>query len=468
MKKIITLFFITCTFIIDAQNPIEETINSRLVDLHEVGDNNENFEGFERLKNEIGDAHIVMLGEQSHSDATTFETKIKLIKYLHQEMDFDILAFESSIYDCDKAWSMIQQGHDVKDALAKGIFDIWSVLEIFNSLYQYFELQLELENPLMIAGFDPQINAKLAADYFDKDLTAFLATFEDASLYEKEIEQLQLFINKSRKGKKISKKKAVQNIAFLQKMIKEISNKQNTERSNLWVQSLKSMEVFISDTNLKTNHRDRQMADNLIWLKEKYPNKKIICWGATSHFLYNSSSIRLQDKKMQKAVGDYYQNTSMMGDYIKEKYGDEVYTIGFVAHEGSFGYNRNRTIDLPAKKSLEYLIGQSENDNYFLSFKNISLEGYLSRPLAHQNMTSDITKVMDGVVFNRYMSRPYTDWEFLFYIVPENSMWKKKKERFIRESKMRKEKEKNKKIKEEQERIKRAQSMRWQNEMSTG
>lgn len=67
MKKIIFLFF-----------------------LHEVKDNDENFAGFEKFKNAIGDAKIVMLGEQSHTDATTFETKIKLIKYLHQEMGFDI------------------------------------------------------------------------------------------------------------------------------------------------------------------------------------------------------------------------------------------------------------------------------------------------------------------------------------------------------------------------------------------
>jgi len=438
MKKISILFFLLYTLIINAQEPISETINSRLVDLHKVGDNDENFEGFERIKNEIGAAQIVMLGEQSHTDATTFETKIKLIKYLHQEMDFEILAFESSIYDCDRAWSMIQKGHDVKDALGKGIFDTWSVLEELNPLYQYFEQQLALENPLMIAGFDPQFAGKLAADYFAQDLTTYLATFENASLYQKEVQQLQTFINKRRKGKKAKKKKAIQNIAFLQKLIGIIEKEQTTDLSDFWIQSLKSLEVWVSDISLETDNRDQKMAENLIWLKEKYPNKKIICWGATSHFLYNSSLIKMENKKLRKVADDYYSNHSMMGDYIKEKYGDDVYTIGFIAHEGTFGYNRTRKIESPAKNSLEYIIGKSTNDNYFLSLKDMSLEGYLSRPLAHQNMTTDIAKVMDGVIFNRHMRRPYTDWEFLFYIVPENNMWKKKKERFIKASKMRK------------------------------
>lgn len=451
MKRITTLFFLLCALMINAQNTIEEKINTRLVDLHKVADGDENFAGFERIKNEIGDAQIVMLGEQSHSDATTYETKIKLIKYLHQEMDFEILAFESSIYDCNRAWSMIQKGHDVKDAVAKGIFDIWSTVEELNPLYQYFEQSLELEQPLMIAGFDTQIIGKLALDYFEADLTSYLVTLENIPLYEKEIQQLQSYINAKRNLKKVKKKKVVQNIAFLQKLIGQIENQPKTDVSDLWLQSLKSLKVFLSDTNLGTDNRDQQMADNLIWLKEKYPNKKIICWGATSHFLYNSSAIKMQDKKMKKVADDYYFNHSMMGDYLKKKYGDDVYTIGFIAHEGTFGYNRTVTIEAPSKNNLEYLIGKSENDNYFLPLKNISLETYLSRPLAHQNMTTDIAKVMDGVVFNRHMRRPVTDWEFFLYIVPENKMSKKKKERFIREYRLRKENEKKRKLKEEQD-----------------
>ena len=138
----------------------------------------------------------------------------------------------------------------------------------------------------------------------------------------------------------------------------------------------------------------------------------------------------------------------MMGDILKKKYGDDLYTIGFIAHEGSFGFNRTVNIDPPSKNNLEYLIGQSAEDNYFLPLKNLSLEGYWSRPLAHQNMTNDIAKVMDGVVFNRHMKRPRTDWEFLLNtVVPENKMWAKKKERFIREYRLEKEQEKLKKEK---------------------
>lgn len=325
MKKIATLIFLLSHLISNAQKSIQEQVNSRLIDLHEVKDNDENFEGFERLKSEIGDAKIVMLGEQSHSDATTFETKIKLIKYLHQEMDFEILAFESGIYDCHKAWTMIENGHNVKDALAKGIYTVWSTLEELNPLYDYAEQQLYRGNPLMFAGFDSQFMTRLADDYFEDDLIAYLTNFADISLHEKELKQLGFTLNKIKEGKKSKKKVALENIEFIQKMISKIELEKEDELSDFWVQSLKSLEVYISDRHLKTDNRDQQMAANLVWLKEKYPNKKIICWGATSHFLYNSSLIEMENKLIQKAAGSYYKDHSMMGDYIKEKYGDDIY-----------------------------------------------------------------------------------------------------------------------------------------------
>ena len=66
------------------------------------------FRDLEFLQAEIGPARVVMLGEPSHGEGNVFEAKIRLLRFLREQMGFTTVAFESGFYDLHKAQQALE------------------------------------------------------------------------------------------------------------------------------------------------------------------------------------------------------------------------------------------------------------------------------------------------------------------------------------------------------------------------
>ncbi len=287
------------------------SVFSQEIDLHDFEivefKNLDKIDEVESLKEILSNARIVLLGEQTHGEGATFDAKVKLIKFLHQEMGFEILAFESGLYSNYKANEISRSKNDTSP-FNESVFTIWSDTKHFEELMKYFDDVSDSEHPLQIAGFDFQ-ESNLFREYFFQDITKVFQRnnihLEDSTieiLRETFFGDVDYISNNANDSIRFYSAVNTINAGF---------NKlfQNDELSRILQQAFNSYLAGIAwavdmDQNRDykvQNPRDQQMAENLIFLSDLYRDKKIIGWGASYHFANKIET---------------YQNTDLTRQYI--------------------------------------------------------------------------------------------------------------------------------------------------------
>lgn len=357
MKKSITLLFTLLSIFTYGQN-----FNPKTITLPK----DVTVEDLSFLKEEIKDAQVVMLGEGSHFDGNMFEMKTKVIKYLYQEMGFKTMAFESGIYDVWKAQQEINAGENVKKAFLKSLFSIWTKTNEFQSFIQFYETN---KTDLKLFGFDNQLMGIYSNNELVNDLYAYCAQNNISLKLNKNdfqllIEALNSTVFDDEDIAYNEYKKALTTV------LNKIEKKPKTETHFYWSQIIKSLlalgedaftqkESIISTYYASTddNIRDKQMADNLLAYIQTHPNEKIICWGASAHFINDMTSVNTP------VVKDFIP----MGSYIKTALKEKVYSLATLNASEEFCFDNlcEKTPIDPA--SFENYLKQKGATHLFIS-----------------------------------------------------------------------------------------------------
>jgi len=102
----------------------------------------------------IADARIVLLGENGHGVREFTEAKVDLIEWLHREHGFDLVVFESGLFECDSAWRRIAE-LSAAQALTQCLRFPFEHAEIL-PLFEYMKESASTDAPLAFSGMDFQ------------------------------------------------------------------------------------------------------------------------------------------------------------------------------------------------------------------------------------------------------------------------------------------------------------------------
>lgn len=400
------LFCLLCA--ITYAQDIREYVSRNTTSIANIDTLSNDYSDLESIGAAIGNARIVMLGEQDHGDAPTFLAKTRLIKYLHEKKGFNILAFESDFYALTTGWNQTPKD-SIYYFLKKNIYSLWTSSDACHYLFkEYIPATLQTSQPLTVSGFDSQLYGTYSNTHLENDFINYLHTHHlqekltGDSTYEKFLIALQELLTPGRNGKVFSEEERRNILNNGLALLRDADTWWNTVIDNL---------VDFNNNTIET--RDKRMALNLKYLaNETYRNEKIIVWAANAHIMRYTDQLTSNKKQFSSVVIPNNMGTTFTND---PKFTNDTYVLGFASYEGTAGRLTMKTFKLlpPEKKGFEKWIPESMQFA-FTDFKkynqefNAPKEGFLMKGPGHFTIPRSVAQipwnmVYDGIFFIREM-----------------------------------------------------------------
>ncbi len=393
--------------------PVLQTIKT-------IDPKDEDYSDLQFIKNiiERDSVQVIMLGEQTHGDGSTFLAKSRLIKFLHKEVGFDVLAFESGLFDCTNAWNDIQRTGNYSEGIRKAVFPMWVNSNECEELVRYLQSTLQTTRPLELSGFDSQLtgyeSCQLLLEQLYKHELNFL-TQGEKNLFVK-IVCLEEEVK--------SGKDRTYNNNLVDKVINGLDSLTKIDPSfEFWKLVVEGVKINYNgylamkyesanynDAEL-INARDKQMGKNLVWLvQNKFKGKRIIVWAASFHNFRKLSELVSTDEKFE-FINGVNKKTITMGDILYDPLGRKIYSVGFMHYSGrrrNIQNNKYEDIPRPGVISFESIMYAVGTDYSFVDLRDKNNPAWLKEEFiasmpSKMEFKGKWMNVTDGVFYIRDM-----------------------------------------------------------------
>jgi erythromycin esterase len=385
------------------------------IPMRSLAPEDDDFTDLRPLRVAIGDARIVLLGEESHASGTNMRAISRLIRFLHQEMGFDVLAFESGLYDMWKVWPLMQAGHEPVDAMRQGLHIVWSRAADFQPLARYLGQQAVGPHPLEVSGVDCQLTGTVSHQQLVSDLRELVAR-EHLGEEGKDLVQgfwttLSGFASAPWDSPAVPQD-VLSDLRWLAERLADAGETRSAAEGRtlrLWAQVSRSLAEYMATpvtSDAYGDHRDRQMAQNLVWLaREYFPGRKIIVWAANPHVLrhlYRLSHGAAEVVTKGQAV--------WMGQGVWEAFGDRSFVIAATAYSGQWNLHPIITVvsDQDSTFELEELLAATGLEQAVVPLRNLPPGGeWLRNPIfgrltfGYRNVLATWPDHADAILFMR-------------------------------------------------------------------
>lgn len=340
---------------------------------------------WEFLRDAIASRRIVMIGESNHCVEEYSQAKFCISRFLHEELGFNVLAFESYMLPAHQANLDLEAGGSAESA-ASSIYPMWNTVTV-RRLFSYIRATKPSDTPMHVAGFDMKIRRGLQSQEMAFVYGVLGGDSALAGRYSRALARFGPDICErfARGDIKSNDPLAAQFADFFNALPAELDRSHSrgpmTEASatdvGLGAQIARNLAAQPAYNDAKPLERvalrDSLMAINIEYLAEKqYPGEKIIVWAHNGHIARGWSEAVVSDVPYMfvQWLTNRLSRIRWTGEYVSDRYGDDVYVLGLHMTSGLYKTigGDERRVRPSRRDSVEYLVRDATVSASFLDF----------------------------------------------------------------------------------------------------
>ncbi|MEY9094925.1 erythromycin esterase [Paenibacillus sp. RC84] len=341
------------------QNDMISSIKSQAKPLKTI-DPMQPFDDLQPLKNMIGDARYVGLGESTHGSSEIFTMKFRLVKYLVTELGFTNFGMEEDWGSGLKLNEYIQTGKGNPREFLNLLYPTDEIVAMLEWMKEY-NADPSNKRKIQFIGLDlkslDQGVYRQVTDYVKKHYPDMLAEVE---LSYKELRlstgSLQDYMKLSPEVRERFKVNAEKVVRLLEEKTKQ-ADKEADATELIWVKgtamAIRNFTTMLipEDYPSMIKLHEQYLADHAVWAGVALDGKTMV-WGHNIH--------------VAKGIIDKQLYPDGSGNFLKKRLGDQYIVMGSTTSEGDFTLYSEYRPDGTGKLGTEKIPQDVNSSNYML------------------------------------------------------------------------------------------------------
>ncbi|OAS13289.1 erythromycin esterase family protein [Paenibacillus oryzisoli] len=351
-----------------SQNSIAKSLESQAKQLNTF-DPKQPLNDLKPLKDMIGNANYVGLGEATHGSSEIFMMKHRLVKYLVTELGFTNFGIEEDWGNGLKLNAYIQTGIGDPKEFLKLLYPTDEIVAMVKWMREYNSDPVH-KKKIHFVGLDLKM---LDQSVFDKVINYVKEHHPDLlPEVEQSYKELSSVSGNLQEYMKLTTEVKEKHTANAQKIVKLLEDKTKSINENdsyelVWVKgTAKVIENFTkmvipADYPNMVKLHDQYLAEHAVWAQEKLGGKTMV-WGHNIHIAKGVITEKMYPK--------------VAGEFLKERVGNQYVAIGSTTTEGKFtAFSEGKIAADTIQKNMNssnHMFGQVHYDQFLLDLRKLN------------------------------------------------------------------------------------------------